>query len=99
MLFNGARVCVDDERTFVIGLFLAPCLSLPCCVLFFFLVPVLFPCHSFTQHASSSSSSSFSFFSFYDPRSGRILLDGRDIRTLNLRELHSKMALVAQVGE
>lgn len=33
---------------------------------------------------------------FYDPRQGRITLDGRDIRTLDLTALRSAMGLVAQ---
>jgi ABC-type multidrug transport system fused ATPase/permease subunit len=33
---------------------------------------------------------------FYDPSSGRILLDGVPLTELNLRSLHQKMALVAQ---
>tara|TARA_R110002073_G_scaffold46764_1_gene127355 strand:- start:557 stop:2377 length:1821 start_codon:yes stop_codon:yes gene_type:complete len=33
---------------------------------------------------------------FYDPQSGRILLDGRDIRTLGLQQLREHIALVPQ---
>jgi ATP-binding cassette subfamily B protein/subfamily B ATP-binding cassette protein MsbA len=33
---------------------------------------------------------------FYDPTSGRILLDGRDLRTLTLRSLRENVALVLQ---
>ena len=33
---------------------------------------------------------------FYDPQAGAVLLDGRDIRTLNLRWLRSQLGLVGQ---
>ena len=33
---------------------------------------------------------------FYDPSSGRILLDGRDLKDINLRSLHEMTGLVAQ---
>lgn len=33
---------------------------------------------------------------FYDPNAGRVLVDGRDIRKLNLRSLRKQMALVQQ---
>jgi len=33
---------------------------------------------------------------FYDPQSGALLLDGRDIKTLNVRWLRSKLGLVGQ---
>lgn len=33
---------------------------------------------------------------FYDPKSGSVMLDGRDIKTLNLRDYRSRMALVSQ---
>jgi ATP-binding cassette subfamily B (MDR/TAP) protein 1 len=33
---------------------------------------------------------------FYDPVEGEILLDGHDIRTLNLRHLRGSMSLVSQ---
>lgn len=33
---------------------------------------------------------------FYDPLSGRVLIDGKDIRTLNLAEIRKHMALVSQ---
>ena len=33
---------------------------------------------------------------FYDPQEGAILLDGHDIRTLNLSWLRSKIGLVGQ---
>ena len=33
---------------------------------------------------------------FYDPRSGSVLLDGHDIRTLNIRWLRSLLGLVQQ---
>ena len=34
---------------------------------------------------------------FYDPTAGRVLLDGRDLATINLRSLHEITGLVAQV--
>jgi ATP-binding cassette subfamily B (MDR/TAP) protein 1 len=33
---------------------------------------------------------------FYDPKSGSVMLDGRDIKSLNLRDYRSRMALVSQ---
>jgi ATP-binding cassette subfamily B (MDR/TAP) protein 1 len=33
---------------------------------------------------------------FYDPNSGTVLFDGRDIRTLNIRWLRSQMGYVGQ---
>jgi ABC-type bacteriocin/lantibiotic exporter with double-glycine peptidase domain len=36
---------------------------------------------------------------FYDPLSGSITFDGHDLRTLNLRDLRSKLSLVGQVTE
>ncbi|MFN8443374.1 MAG: ABC transporter ATP-binding protein [Caldilineaceae bacterium] len=33
---------------------------------------------------------------FYDPSSGRVLIDGQDVRTLNLIELRSQIGMVAQ---
>jgi ABC-type multidrug transport system fused ATPase/permease subunit len=33
---------------------------------------------------------------FYDPTQGRILLDGWDLRDLNLKSVHKQMGLVAQ---
>jgi ABC-type multidrug transport system fused ATPase/permease subunit len=33
---------------------------------------------------------------FYDPTAGRILLDGWDLRSLNLRSVHRHMGVVAQ---
>ena len=35
-------------------------------------------------------------FRFYDPDSGRILLDGQDIRTLNINQLRQQMGIVLQ---
>jgi len=35
-------------------------------------------------------------FRFYDPRAGRVLIDGRDIRELSTLDLRSQMALVSQ---
>jgi len=35
-------------------------------------------------------------YRFYDPSSGCVMLDGRDIRTLNLRWLRSSLGLVSQ---
>ena len=34
---------------------------------------------------------------FYDPQSGTVLLDGRDLRSLDLSWLRSQIGLVAQV--
>jgi len=36
------------------------------------------------------------FMRFYDPTTGRVLLDGRDITELNLKSLHDHMGLVSQ---
>src|SRR5207237_8676315 len=33
---------------------------------------------------------------FYDPQAGRVLLDGRDIRTLPLRHLRAQVGMVSQ---
>jgi ABC-type multidrug transport system fused ATPase/permease subunit len=33
---------------------------------------------------------------FYDPQGGRVLLDGRDVRTLSLRHLRAQVAMVSQ---
>lgn len=35
---------------------------------------------------------------FYDPQAGRVLVDGRDIRDLDLAAVRSQMAVVSQVG-
>jgi ATP-binding cassette, subfamily B, multidrug efflux pump len=35
---------------------------------------------------------------FYDPTSGRVLVDGQDVRTLNLDELRRQIGIVAQEG-
>jgi subfamily B ATP-binding cassette protein MsbA len=33
---------------------------------------------------------------FYDPQSGRVLLDGKDVRTLSLRDLRAQVGMVSQ---
>ncbi len=33
---------------------------------------------------------------FYDPEEGQVLIDGRDLRTLNLREVRQKIGYVGQ---
>ena len=33
---------------------------------------------------------------FYDPTAGRVLIDGQDMRSLNLKSLHLQMGVVAQ---
>ena len=35
---------------------------------------------------------------FYDPSSGRILLDGQDLADMNLRSLHENTGLVSQLS-
>lgn len=38
-------------------------------------------------------------FRFYDPREGRILIDGQDIRCVTLESLRRKIGVLPQVGE
>src|SRR5260221_283152 len=48
------------------------------------------------RHAWGSASLASLLLRFYDPSSGRILLDGRDLRELSLRSLRENVSLVLQ---